>query len=361
MPADRRERLTTVWFNAWQYEHDALLLVPLICAILEALEADSPSTRWLDNLSHALRAVLAGLSTKLDVQVPVLGKVALSFSADKAVARYERLSERMSKHWIDTEIASQKSLQALRELDGIAEPDSGLVVFIDDLDRCMPQQALRLLNQFITWQAANSPGITAQLLTPWTLVERLREQHREAYGLLMESPALCSELSGCRSATDLRARIADVVSRPQSVLALDAAEGASSDAEFDALAEDRRLHYLLASAPGQDWLEDEPLRRALDYLAAMNDFFHQECRKAIKKLESLDVPTVLAGLDTIVAYSNLCPALQERVHQSLVGLLEKRSEAKVIDAVKVVLERIGCGIAERSGAVFVPEPVVQPV
>ena len=38
--------------------------------------------------------------------------------------------------------------------------------------------------------------------------------------------------SGCRSATDLRARIAVVASRPQSVLALDAAEGPSSDAEF---------------------------------------------------------------------------------------------------------------------------------
>ncbi len=137
----------TVWFNAWQYDHEEHPLVPLALTIAEDVEAKIPEDdrygkagRWitLREIGTALRAVASGLKVKTPF---------LEIEGKEILAQLDRLES-------GPEIPSTIYLQAFSllkrasaapsdPLDASSKPP--IVVFIDDLDRCMPRHALRLL------------------------------------------------------------------------------------------------------------------------------------------------------------------------------------------------------------------------
>ncbi len=152
-----------VWFNAWQYEREEHLIVPLIATIardikkkqeqLETLslndKIDDAAFRALNimktggqKVHDALRSVLYGVSMKGKLGVPLLGELEISTSMKDMIERYEAVTQ-------DTLMARSLYFDAfdqLRELSHekmIKKPQ--IVVFIDDLDRCFPEQAVRLL------------------------------------------------------------------------------------------------------------------------------------------------------------------------------------------------------------------------
>jgi len=153
-----------VWFNAWQYEREEHLIVPLIATI--ARDIKKKQEQWEKKLSlndevgdaarkafdimkvggkkvhDALRSVLYGVSMKGKLGVPLLGELEISASMKDMIERYEAVTQ-------DTLMARSLYFDAfdqLRELShdkDIKKPQ--IVVFIDDLDRCFPEQAVRLL------------------------------------------------------------------------------------------------------------------------------------------------------------------------------------------------------------------------
>jgi len=153
-----------VWFNAWQYEREEHLIVPLIATI--ARDIKKKQEQWEEKLSlnnevgdaarkahnimkvggkkvhDALRSVLYGVSIKGKLGVPLLGELEISASMKNMIERYEAVTQ-------DTLMARSLYFDAfdqLRELShdkDIKKPQ--IVVFIDDLDRCFPEQAVRLL------------------------------------------------------------------------------------------------------------------------------------------------------------------------------------------------------------------------
>ncbi len=162
-----------VWFNAWQYEREEHLIVPLIATIArdikkkekqlegirkkeEQLEGiyindkkDESASKALDimkaggkKVHDALCSVLYGVSMKGKLGVPMLGDLEISASMKDMIERYESVTQ-------DTLMARSLYFEAFDQLRDLSHDKDvekpQIVVFIDDLDRCFPEQAVRLL------------------------------------------------------------------------------------------------------------------------------------------------------------------------------------------------------------------------
>ncbi len=151
-----------VWFNAWQYEREEHLIVPLLATIARDIkkrqaqlekelpkDGDKAARKALtimkeggSKIHDALRSVLYGVSMKGKLGVPMLGELEINASMKDMIERYEAVTQ-------DTLMARSLYFDAfdqLRELSHDKEVEKPqIVVFIDDLDRCFPEQAVRLL------------------------------------------------------------------------------------------------------------------------------------------------------------------------------------------------------------------------
>ena len=141
-----------VWFNAWQYDHEAHPLVPLALEIAQSVDAriaaeeeaaaeGKPSCwiRWRE-IGVALRSLAGGLTVKAPF-VDISGKDILT--------EFDRLTDPASSAIFQPGIY-QKAYALLRQLaerrqEERDEAGPPIVVFVDDLDRCLPRHALRLL------------------------------------------------------------------------------------------------------------------------------------------------------------------------------------------------------------------------
>ena len=135
-----------VWFNAWQYDHEPYPVVPLALTIAERVDSEilesdrhKNASRWitLREIGTALRALASGLTLKtpfLDVDVKGILSELDRVGANEAEPVRPGLYQR-AFGLLQAASATGK--------DGTDRPP--IVVFIDDLDRCLPQHALRLL------------------------------------------------------------------------------------------------------------------------------------------------------------------------------------------------------------------------
>lgn len=142
-----------VWFNAWQYEREEHLIVPLIATIARSIKEEEKNAKLnekarktLNNggkkIHAALRSVLSSLNLKGEFDIPGLIKLGIDFPTKEAIERYESIIQ-------DTLIDRSLYFSAFDELRSLAcdkcfeKPQ--IIVFIDDLDRCLPEKAVHLL------------------------------------------------------------------------------------------------------------------------------------------------------------------------------------------------------------------------
>ncbi len=147
-------KIVTVWFNAWQYEKEEHPIVPLVASIVRAvdqklasLEEDKGKFKTaLSSVSRALRAIAYGVSAKAKVAVPGFAEVEAGFVAKEMIDRYDKLASGG-----DPLLDRTLYYNAFETLERVAakQPTDDdaikIVVFIDDLDRCLPPQAIKLL------------------------------------------------------------------------------------------------------------------------------------------------------------------------------------------------------------------------
>jgi hypothetical protein len=147
----RKEESLTVWFNAWQYEGESHPIVPLVRCIAAAAAAASKGTpksafaRALESLSTALRATLHGVKFKVEGGPP-LAKVSLEFEAKEALKAEEQLKQAAQLEE-QGGLAYESIYAAVYAALERSKLPAGnrIVIFLDDIDRCLPTKALQLL------------------------------------------------------------------------------------------------------------------------------------------------------------------------------------------------------------------------
>jgi hypothetical protein len=145
-----------IWFNAWRYEREEHLIVPMLDTLREALLAwaiahpadpattDGKARRAASLVSKAARAIVAGLALK----GRLIG-VEASFDASKALNAWQRDAttedDSAAGEVQSFYHASFRALEAAMK-DFVGEhAERRIIVFIDDLDRCLPENALEVL------------------------------------------------------------------------------------------------------------------------------------------------------------------------------------------------------------------------
>ncbi len=189
-----RPDLVTVWFNAWQYEGEEHPLVPLAATIIKALDdklADAKSKlaeaakQALGKISRAMRAVAYGFSAKAKVGVPGFGEIEAGFVAKEMIQRHEKLAApkdpliERTLYYNAFELLAKTAVEAAE-----AQPEEQIkiVVFIDDLDRCLPPQGIRLLESIKLVLA--QPGFIFVLAVDRRVLEAyLKKRYEDEFGM----------------------------------------------------------------------------------------------------------------------------------------------------------------------------------
>jgi hypothetical protein len=147
----RAESTIVVPFNAWRYEREPHLIVPLLDTIRAGLArwadnrpAPDPNAEKIRGIARRVGRVVRALVRATSVDIGVPGAVSISVDPGKAL-------DEMTAAPADP-VRSPQSLYfgAFEELTAAFEGvhDAGIeriVVMVDDLDRCLPHQALTVL------------------------------------------------------------------------------------------------------------------------------------------------------------------------------------------------------------------------
>jgi hypothetical protein len=142
--------LIVVDFNAWRFEREPQLLIPLLDSIRAALfewsdAHDTSAESRLRALAGQIGRVARALATGLSVQVGLPGAAKVSYDVGRAIDQLTDPGEPVDPGQPQSlyVAAFQELAAAFREL--AATPVTRIVVFVDDLDRCLPANALEVL------------------------------------------------------------------------------------------------------------------------------------------------------------------------------------------------------------------------
>jgi len=158
----RDPSIVTVWFNAWRYEREEYLIVPLLDTIREHTDA------WVDELRRQAEADAARKGA-LDQMIGVGERVSKAlWKAGVQLAKAARFSAKLGVVDVELDVGAalengQRSVSlyhdsyremrtAFRSFKESVDKAAGgtdlrprIVVFVDDLDRCLPEEALQVL------------------------------------------------------------------------------------------------------------------------------------------------------------------------------------------------------------------------
>lgn len=139
-----------IWFNPWQFSKDEDVVRAFFQLLAESLDKTlaipgERSTKQLKEVSKSIRTAANALSykTSFSFQIPFLAKVNLQPDLKKEAPKAGSIDQVVER--LEGEYGSiyYDMIRFLRTAtDGLS---TKIVVFIDDLDRCLPEQALTLL------------------------------------------------------------------------------------------------------------------------------------------------------------------------------------------------------------------------
>jgi predicted KAP-like P-loop ATPase len=176
-----REDIITVWFNAWRYEQEEHPIVPLVGTIVRALQQRKDFLNHLkdggQSLLKALRAIAYGFSSKSKVKIPGFAEIEASFVARDMIDRVDRLTP-------DPLLDRSLYYEAFEALESVKYSDNcRIVIIVDDLDRCFPDLAIRLLESIKL--VLSQPEFIFVLGVARSVIEGyLQHRYQNDYGIL---------------------------------------------------------------------------------------------------------------------------------------------------------------------------------
>jgi len=149
-------RCRTVWFNAWKYSDEDELLVALVRVIVQEMSRDGIVEQFLAKINDpayprrdVANTVLSwfGIKTPLgDLKLNTGTPVETPFAKKTAMLDlFSDTFDRLLAVWVhqSRNIAEMDIPNLIKQK---IDPDKGvMVVFIDDLDRCLPEKAIQVL------------------------------------------------------------------------------------------------------------------------------------------------------------------------------------------------------------------------
>lgn len=147
-----RETAIPVRFNAWRYEREPELLVPLLDTIRQSLvdwaAARSQSARTEKAMRAARRIgrVVRALAAGVSVEVGLVPGAKLTYDAVKAVDQLRDDTDSGSAEDQPQSLYFGGFTKLSEALEEFRRGDiTRIVVFVDDLDRCLPSNAIQVL------------------------------------------------------------------------------------------------------------------------------------------------------------------------------------------------------------------------
>jgi hypothetical protein len=144
------ERAIVVQFNAWRYEREPHLVLPLLDTIRESLSTwaarcPTPDKEKVESIAGRVGKVVRAFASGLSAEVGVPGAVTLTFDVEKALDTLnpQRASDDAGAPQSLYYAAFQELNAAFKEVQQTAV--SRIIVFVDDLDRSLPGSALTVL------------------------------------------------------------------------------------------------------------------------------------------------------------------------------------------------------------------------
>lgn len=184
-------RCKTVWFDAWKYNEEEALLVALVRVILQEMKKDKLMDRlngWFEDVNQPSYDLIAMFVNAFELSFGGLG-LGLKFKADPQKHATPSLFEQHTAFFDYFNDAFERLLalwvHGRTNLTEIQETQGALVVFIDDLDRCLPSktvQALEALKLFL-----DKSGCVFVLGADIKIVQAAVETHYKNAGIIGES------------------------------------------------------------------------------------------------------------------------------------------------------------------------------
>ncbi len=152
--------IVTVWFNPWQFVAEEHLIIPFFHTLLASLEkeVEKPEAEkiakklygFIKKIAHVPLALVYGMETELKLpfwKAKLSCDKTMDYQRDKEHEVDEKSAQKneiaMQSVAQDYESTYYNLLQTLQ--DAAEDLDVKIVVFIDDLDRCLPEKAVQLL------------------------------------------------------------------------------------------------------------------------------------------------------------------------------------------------------------------------
>ena len=135
-----RQVIQAVWFDAWRYQNEA---APVVALLHEMRAQLSWRKRAAGSTSRAAEVLTRGALLSLEELTKQIGFQYSKFRQASREWESENLAAKLPSHTLREQLC-----EAIRQLlpeDGDDEGARRLVVFIDDIDRCEPEAAYRLL------------------------------------------------------------------------------------------------------------------------------------------------------------------------------------------------------------------------
>ncbi|MCU0925261.1 MAG: P-loop NTPase fold protein [Hydrogenophaga sp.] len=212
-----------VFFQPWKYEHEPHLHVPILLHILAALkqhmeQAQTPAEwaqgkvpeaikKHMDLLVGTFGLLLAGAAFAMDTSVPLSSRVALAGAGllakvlpklnpdankeELAKALEHKENGRFFYEMHETLQAITRPRRYAKHLTGVdlsTEVSINFVIFIDDLDRCLPEKAVETLELIKT--VFNLESFAFVLALDEEVVERGIGHRYKDYALVNKKPEM---------------------------------------------------------------------------------------------------------------------------------------------------------------------------
>ncbi|MBU1054721.1 MAG: SUMF1/EgtB/PvdO family nonheme iron enzyme [Proteobacteria bacterium] len=192
---DSECRILTVWFNPWQFAGEEHLIIPFFHTLAASLkrvherqkgdkgEFSKKVSVFLKKLTKVPIALAYGLEGEIKIPLLLKSKFKFKDMIDESRRAEKEIDNKEKEAGILDSVQEYESLyyNLLQELQKAAEEfGTKIVVFIDDLDRCLPEKAVQLLEGLKV--LLDLPNFVFVIGVAREVIERgIRVRYRELY------------------------------------------------------------------------------------------------------------------------------------------------------------------------------------